>query len=75
MTERQECIPVAPTEREYAGAFHVRATDMVVDTGQQFSFLGAIAAEQRIVKDEDIPPGFVRQRCNGLLDEPCSGVA
>ena len=42
---------------------------MVVDACQQFHFLGAVAAEQRIVNDEDIPPGFARQRCNNLLDD------
>ena len=48
MTERQEGIPVAPAEREHAEALHVRAADMVVDAGQQFHFLGAIATEQGI---------------------------
>ena len=65
----QKRIPIAPAEREHAEAFHVRATDMVVDACQQFHFLGAVAAEHRIVNDEDIPPRFARQRCNNLLDD------
>ena len=51
MAERQERVPVAPAEREHAKALHVRAADMVVDAGQQLYFLGAAAAEQRVVDD------------------------
>ena len=67
MAERQERVPVAPAEREHAKALHVRAADMVVDAGQQLYFLGAVAAEQRVVDDEDIPARPARQRRNGLL--------
>ena len=69
MAERQEGIPVAPAEREHAKALHVRAADMVVDAGQQLYFLGAVAAEQRVVDDEDIPARSARQRCDGLLND------
>ena len=61
MAERQEGIPVAPAEREHAEALHVRAADMVVDAGQQLHFLGAVAAEQRVVDDEDVPARLARQ--------------
>lgn len=66
---RQEGIPVAPAEREHAEALHVRAADMVVDAGQQLYFLGAVAAEQRVVDDEDVPARLARQRCDSLLDD------
>ena len=69
MAERQEGIPVTPTEREHAEALHVRAADVVVDAGQQFHFLGTVAAEQRVVDDEDVPARLARQRRNGLLDD------
>lgn len=72
MTERQEGIPVAPAEREHAKALHVRAADMVVDAGQQLYFLGAVAAEQRVVDDEDIPARSARQRRDGLLNDGCA---
>ncbi len=72
MAERQEGIPVAPAEREHAKALHVRAADMVVDAGQQLYFLGAVAAEQRVVDDEDIPARSARQRCDSLLDDGCA---
>ena len=72
MAERQEGIPVAPAEREHAKALHVRAADMVVDAGQQLYFLGAVAAEQRVVDDEDIPARPARQRCDGLLNDGCA---
>lgn len=72
MAERQEGIPVAPAEREHAKALHVRAADMVVDAGQQLYFLGAVAAEQRVVDDEDIPARPTRQRCDGFLDDGCA---
>lgn len=62
MAERQERISVAPTKREHAEALHVRAADMVVDTSQQLYFLGAVAAEQRVVDDEDVPARLARQR-------------
>lgn len=62
MAERQEGIPVTPAEREHAEALHVRAVDVVIDAGQQFHFLGAVAAEQRIVDDEDVPARLARQR-------------
>jgi hypothetical protein len=55
MAERQEGIPVIPAERKHAEALHVRAADTVVDTSQQLYFLGAVAAEQRVVDDEDVP--------------------
>ena len=66
MAERQERIPVALTKREHAEALHVRAADVVVDAGQQLYFLGAVAAEQGIVDDEDVPAGLARQRRNVL---------
>lgn len=69
MAERQEGIPVTPAEREHAEALHVRAADMVVDAGQQLYFLGAVAAEQRVVDDENIPARSARQRRDGLLDD------
>lgn len=69
MAERQERIPVAPAKREHAEALHVRAADVVVDACQQFHFFGAIATEQGIVDDEDVPAGLARQRRNGLLDD------
>ena len=72
MAERQKGIPVAPAEREHAKALHVRAADMVVDAGQQLYFLGAVAAEQRVVDDEDIPARPARQRCDGLLNDGCA---
>ena len=43
VAERQEGIPVAPAEREHAESLHVRATDVVVDAGQQLHFLGAVS--------------------------------
>lgn len=64
VTERQEGIPVAPAEREHAEALHVRAADVVVDAGQQLHFLGTVAAEQRVVDDEDVPARLARQRCD-----------
>ena len=72
MAERQEGIPVAPAEREHAKALHVRAADVVVDAGQQLHFLGAVAAEQRVVDDEDIPARPARQRRDSLLDDGCA---
>ena len=69
MAERQERISVAPAEREHAESFHVCTTDMVVDARQQFHFLGAVAAEEGVVDDEDIPPGLACQWCNGLPDD------
>ena len=36
---------------------------------RQFHFLGAAAAEQGIVDDEDVPAGLARQRRNGPLDD------
>ena len=72
MAERQERVPVAPAEREHAKALHVRAADMVVDAGQQLYFLGAVAAEQRVVDDEDIPARSARQRRDGLLNDGCA---
>ena len=72
MAERQEGIPVALAEREHAKALHVRAADMVVGAGQQLYFLGAVAAEQRVVDDEDIPARSARQRRDGLLDDGCA---
>ena len=72
MAERQEGIPVAPAEREHAKALHVRAADMVVDAGQQLYFLGAVAAEQRVVDDENILARPARQRCDGLLNDGCA---
>ena len=62
VAKRQEGIPLAPAEREHAETLHVRAADMVVDAGQQFHFLGAVAAEQGIVDDEDVPERLARQR-------------
>lgn len=50
----------------FAIFLHVRAADMVVDTIQPLYFLGS-GCGQRIVKDEDILPGFARQRCDALL--------
>ncbi len=72
MAERQEGIPVALAEREHAKALHVRAADMVVGAGQQLYFLGAVAAEQRVVDDEDIPARSARQRRDGLLNDGCA---
>ena len=69
MTERQERVPVAPAEREHAEAFHVRTADVVLNASQQLHFLGAVAAEQRVVDDEDIPARSARQRCDSLLDD------
>ena len=71
MAERQERVPVAPAECEHAETFHVRTADMVVDAGQQLYFLGAVAAEQRVVDDEDIPARSARQRRDGLLNDGC----
>lgn len=45
---------------------------MVVDAGQQLYFLGAVAAEQRVVDDEDIPARSARQRRDGLLNDGCA---
>lgn len=42
MAEQQEGIPIAPTKREYTEDFQERATDIVVDAGQQFYFLGLL---------------------------------
>lgn len=42
---------------------------LVVDAGQQLYFLGAVAAEQRVVDDEDVPACLARQRRDGLLDD------
>lgn len=69
MAERQEGISVAPAKRKHAEALHVRAADMVVDAGQQLHFLEAVAAEQRVVDDEDIPARLARQRRDSLLDD------
>ena len=69
VAEWQEGIPVTPAEREHAEALHVRAADVVVDAGQQLHFLRAVAAEQRVVDDEDVPARLARQRCDGLLDD------
>ena len=72
MAERQERVPIAPAECEHAETFHVRTADMVVDAGQQLYFLGAVAAEQRVVDDEDIPARSARQRRDGLLNDGCA---
>lgn len=72
MAERQEGIPVTPTEREHAEALHILAADMVVDPGQQFHFLGAVAAEQGVVDDEDVPAAIARQWRDCLLDDGCA---
>ena len=69
MAERQEGIPVAPAEREHAEAPHVRTADMVVDARQEFHFLGTVAAEQRVVDDEDVPARLARQGLDGLPDD------
>ncbi len=69
MAERQEGIPVAPAEREHAKALHVHAADMVVDARQEFHFLGTVAAEQRVVDDEDVPARLARQGLDGLPDD------
>lgn len=45
---------------------------MVVDAGQQLYFLGAVAAEQRVVDDENILARPARQRCDGLLNDGCA---
>ena len=42
MAEQQEGIPIAPTKREYTEDFQERATDIVVDAGQQLHFLGQL---------------------------------
>lgn len=42
MAEQQEGIPIAPTKREYTEDFQERATDIVVDAGQQLHFLGLL---------------------------------
>lgn len=54
MAEWKEGIPVAPVERMHAEAFHVRTIDVVVDASEQFHFLGAVAAEQGVIDDEDV---------------------
>lgn len=48
---------------------------MVVNAGQQFHFIGAIAAEQGIVNDEDVPALLACQRFNGFLDDSCAQKA
>lgn len=72
VAERQEGIPVAPAEREHAAPLYVRAADVVVNAGQQLYLLGTVAAEQRVVDDEDVPAFRACQRRYGLLDDGCA---
>ena len=48
---------------------------MAVDAGQQFHFIGAIAAEQGVINDEDVPALLTCQRCNGFWDDSCAQKA
>ena len=68
MAERQKGIPVTPAEREHAEALHVRTADV----DQQLHFLGAVADEQRVVDDADVPARLARQRRDSLLDDDCA---
>lgn len=69
MAERQEGISVAPVEREHAEPLYARAAGVVVNAGQQLYLLGAAAAEQRVVDDENVPAFRACQRRDGLLDD------
>lgn len=48
MAEQQESNPIAPTKREHTEAFQERATDIVVDAGQQLHFLGRLRLSKEL---------------------------
>ena len=61
--------PGTSAKCEYAEVIHVRAVDVIVEASQSLHFLEAVAAEQRVVDDEDVPARLAHQRRDGFLDD------
>ena len=69
--EREEGVPVRPSDDEQTESLRVLVRHMVEDSCKEFHALGARTAEEGIIDDDGAAPCGVRQWPDCVVDDSC----